>query len=180
MDFIQHTTNWVKGEIFEATIFGSFGLLTILCSLLFWKFGETLNSKAVIIPFAIVGVFFLITAISGVSCNNKRLTQYITAFNKDKAEFVKSEKKRVEDFQYIYKMTIIIASVCFAVAIFFFLFTNNHILRAIGLALIIFGLTGIIIDYFSKVRADMYYKAIITEIESHYSKHGISAIAADE
>ena len=106
---------------------------------------------------------------SNIASNNKRLTQYTEAFNKDKVEFIKSEKKRVEDFQYLYKMTIIIASVCFAVAICFFLFTNNHVLKAIGIALIIFGLTGLIIDYFSKERADNYYKAITTEIESHYS-----------
>ena len=165
MDFIQHATNWVKGEIFEATIFGSFGLLTIILSLLLWKFGETPNSKAVIIPLAIVGIFFTATAISGISSNNKRLPQYTEAFNKDKVEFVKTEKKRVEDFQYLYKMTIIIASVCFAVAISFFLFTNNHILKAIGLALIIFGLTGLIIDYFSKERADTYYKEIKYELK---------------
>jgi uncharacterized membrane protein len=166
MDFIQHTTNWIKGEIFEATIYGSFGLLAMIFSLLFWKFGETPNSKAVIIPFAIVGLFFLVTAVSGISSNNKRLTQYPKAFQENKAEFVKSEKKRVEDFQYLYRMTIIIATVCFVISISFFLFTNDHLLKAIGLALIVFGLTGLVIDYFSKERADTYYKVIKTEIES--------------
>jgi len=169
MDFIQHITNWVKGEIFEATIFGSFGLLTIICSLLFWKFGETPNSKAVIIPFAIVGVFFLATAISGIVINKKRLVVYTKEVHKNKKEFEISEKKRVEDFQYLYKITLIIASVSFAVAIGFFMFTNNHILKAIGLALILFGLTGLVIDYFSKERADTYYIAIITEIERQYN-----------
>jgi hypothetical protein len=169
MEFIQHTTNWVKGEIFEGIIIGSFGLLTIICSLLLWKFGETPNSKALLIPLAIVGIFILAIAIWGIASNNKKLPQYAEAFNKDKTGFVKSEKKRVEDFQYLYKMTIIIASVGFAIAICFFLFTNNHILKAIGLALIILGLTGLIIDYFSKERADTYYKAITTEMESRYS-----------
>lgn len=169
MDFIQHTTNWVKGEIFEATIFGSFGLLTIVCSLLFWKFGETPNSKAVIIPFAIVGVFFLATAISGIVSNNKRLTEYTEAFQKDEKSFIASEKKRVEDFQYLYKTTIIIAAFSFALAICFFFFTDNHILKAIGLALIVFGLTGLIIDYFSKERADTYYEVITTNIKSQFS-----------
>lgn len=163
MDFIEHTINWVKGEIFEAAIFGSFGLLTIICSLLLWKFGETPNSKALIIPLLIVGLFFLGTAISGIVSNNKRLPQYTNTYKEDKFAFIQSEKKRVEDFQYLYKMTIIIASVCFAVAICFFLFTNNHVLKAIGLALIIFGLTGLIIDYFSKERADTYYKLILLE-----------------
>ncbi len=35
MDLIQHTHNWTKGEIFGATIFGSFGLLTTIFGLLF-------------------------------------------------------------------------------------------------------------------------------------------------
>ena len=169
MEFIQHTTNWVKGEIFEGIIIGFFGLLTIICSLLLLKFGETQNSKALIIPLAIVGILFLAIAIGGFVSNNKRLPQFTEAFNKDKTEFVKSEKKRVEDFQYLYKMTIISASVGFAIAICFFLFTNNPILKAIGLALIMLGLSGLIIDYFSKERADTYYKAITTEMESHCS-----------
>ena len=165
MDFIEHTTNWVKGEIFEAKLFGSFGLLTIVCSLLLWKFGETINSKALILPLATVGVFFLATAISGISSNNKRLPKYVEAFNKDNQEFIKNEKKRVEDFQYIYKITIGITTVCFAIAICFFAFTLNPTLKAIGIALILFGLTGLIIDYFSKERADNYYKTIILELE---------------
>lgn len=167
MDFIQHTPNWVKGEIFEAAIFGSFGLLMIICSSILWKIGDTPNSKALIIPLAVVGIFFMATAIGNIWSNNKRLPGYTVAYHKDKSAFLKSEKKRVEDFQYLYKMTIIIASVCFFVAICFLLFTPNHTLKAVGLALIIFGLTGLIIDYFSKERADTYYKTIMTEIESH-------------
>lgn len=169
MGFIQHTNNWIKGEIFEATIFGSFGLLIIIFSLLFWKFGGTANSKAVIIPLAIVGFFFLVTAFSGIVSNNKRLIQYSEAFQENKPEFVKSEKVRVENFQNMYRTTFVIASVCFFVASCFFLFTNNQTLQGIGIALVIFGLNGLIIDYFSKERADIYYKAITTEIESHYS-----------
>ncbi len=169
MDFIHHTTNWIKGEIFEATIFGSFGLLTIICSLLFWKFGETPNSKALIIPLIIVGLFFLGTAFSGISSNKKKIPQYTEAYKQDKSAFVKSEKARVEGFQYLYTMTIIIASVCFVLAICAFVFTHNATLRGIGIALAIFGITGLIIDYFSKERADNYYKEIATEIKSHYS-----------
>lgn len=169
MDFIQHTTNWIKGEIFEATLFGSFGLLTIICSLLFWKFGDTPNSKAVIIPFIIVGLFFLGTAISAISSNKKKLPQYTEAYNQDKSAFVKSEKARVEGFQYLYTMTIIIASIAFVLAICAFVLTHNATFRAIGIALAIFGITGLIIDYFSKERADTYYKEITTEVKSHYS-----------
>jgi ABC-type Fe3+-siderophore transport system permease subunit len=131
--------------------------------------GETPNCKVVIIPLATIGILLLTISVGGFVSNNKRLPQYTEAFNKDKTEFVKSKKKIVEDFQYLYIMTIIIASVGFAIAIYFFQFTNNHILKAIGLALIILGLAGLIIVYFSKGRADTYYKAITTEMESHYN-----------
>jgi hypothetical protein len=167
MNFIEHTIIWVKGEIFEAIIFGSFGLLTIICSLLIWIFGANLNSKVVIIPFLLVGIFFLITAISGIVNNNKRAREYTDAYQLNKVEFVFSEKKRVEDFQYLYKMTILVASVCFAVAISIFYFTDNNLLRAGGIALIIFGITGLVIDYFSKERADNYYKTILIQIEKN-------------
>lgn len=165
MDFLQKTTDWVKGEIIDATIFGSIGLLAIVFSLLCWKFGETPNSKAVVIPFAVVGLFLFVTAISGIVNNNKRLKEYQVAFQTDRDSFVVSEKKRVEDFQYLYKITLGVAAVSFAIAIGIFLLTNNAVLKAIGLALIVFGLTGLMIDYFSKKRADIYYKAITTEMQ---------------
>jgi lipoprotein signal peptidase len=110
-----------------------------------------------------------VTAISGIVSNNKRLIEFNEAFQKDWKAFLVSEKKRVEDFQYLYKTTIIIAAFSFALAICFFLFTDNHILKAIGLALIVFGLTGLIIDYFSKERADTYYEVITTNIKSQFS-----------
>lgn len=164
MDFIQHTTSWIKGEIFEATLFGSFGLLTIISSFLLWKLGNTPGSKALIIPLALVGLFFLITAISGINANNKALPQYTAAFKQNPEAFIKSEKARVEGFQYLYKMTIVVASISFVLAICAFLFTQNTTLRGVGIALAILGLTGLIIDYFSKERADLYYSQIINSI----------------
>jgi hypothetical protein len=112
-----------------------------------------------------VGIFFLITAISGIVSNNKRVKEFTDSYQLNKVEFVFSEKKRVEDFQYLYKMTIIVATISFTVALFFFYFSDNHSLRAVGLALILFGMTGLVIDYFSKERADNYYKTILLEIE---------------
>jgi lipoprotein signal peptidase len=67
-------------------------------------------------------------------------------------------------------MTIIIASVSFIVALSFFYFSDNYRLRAVGIALILFGMTGLVIDYFSKERADNYYKTILLEIERN-KKH---------
>lgn len=167
MEFIQHSINWIKGEIFEAYIYGAFGLLLIFSSLIFWKFGHTSNSKALIIPLIVVGLFFFGAAISGIYSNKQRSHEYKQAFMKNKTEFIKSEKARVENFQYLYKITIIIASVCFLLAICTFVFTQHPTLRGIGIALVIFGITGLIIDYFSKERADIYYTIITKSLQKH-------------
>ena len=61
----------------------------------------------------------------------------------------------------------------------FFLFTNKHVLKAIGLALIIFGLTGLIIDYFSKelsvgIDEEIRFKDDISRLNLFYTNFGVS------
>ncbi|MDJ0766400.1 MAG: hypothetical protein QNJ97_25725 [Myxococcota bacterium] len=46
MNFIQHSINWSKGKIFEATVIEVFGLLTVVAGFLFWKLGSTPGAKA--------------------------------------------------------------------------------------------------------------------------------------
>jgi hypothetical protein len=168
MNLIQYTINWTKGEIFEATLFGAFGFLIIIIAAIYWKFGTTPNAKAMVIPLLVVGLFFAAMGVFGVLNNQKRIPQYEKAYEQNPSKFVQSEKQRVEDFQYLYTMTIIIASVSFAIAIGFFFLSSNHLLKAIGIALILFGLTGLGIDYFSKERADIYYKEIKKELENYH------------
>ena len=161
MDFIHYTLQWTKGEILEAAIFGTFGLITIIVSFLFWKFGETPNAKALLIPLIVVGIFFAGAGVSGVISNQKRMSKFEKAYSQNPSVFIQNEKERVEGLQYLYTMTLIIATISFVLATGFFWFSGNHILKAIGIALILLGLTGLVIDYFSKERADIYYEKIL-------------------
>ncbi len=163
MDFIPYTLQWIKGEIFEAAIFGSFGLVTIIAAVTFWKFGETPNAKAMLIPLIVAGILLSGAGASGVVNNQKRIPKFEKAYIESPMAFIQDEKERVEGFQYLYTMTLIIASILFIVAIGFFWFSDNHILQAIGIALILLGLTGLTIDYFSKERADIYYEKILEQ-----------------
>lgn len=165
MEFIQHTNNWIKGEIFEAIIIGVFGLLVITTGILYWKFGHTLNTKALIIPLVIVGVVLMGMGISMYFSNQKRLLEYKSAFEQNKAEFVQNEKERVESFQYMYTTTKVLATIFFVFAILVFWFSKSPNLHGIAIGLALFGLSGLVIDYFSQERADHYYEKINTEIK---------------
>jgi hypothetical protein len=79
MDLIQHTLQWTKGEILEATIVGVFGVTVITCGALFWTLGNTPNGKAMVIPLLVVGLFYTIASVSGVIRNNQRMQQYQAA-----------------------------------------------------------------------------------------------------
>lgn len=158
---VEHTLNWYKGEIFEAKFILAFGIATIVVASLFRYFGSTLNSKALFIPMLIVGLIFIAIGGSMGYSNQKTMATVDQASKENIGEFVTAEKKRVEDFQYLYPLSLSISAVCFVLAVVFLGFMKNHHLHAIAIALTVFGFAFMVIDYFSKERSAIYYKRII-------------------
>lgn len=165
MNLIDYTTNWIKGELFEAKLIVTFGVLTIIAGFLFWKIGTTAHAKALFIPLIVVGAIY--SAIGGgmLYSNPKRMIELPQSYQQNKAEFAKSEKNRVDDFQYGYKISKIVATVFFALTLIIFWTTKNPTWMGIGIALSYFAIAGLVVDYFSQERADIYYNEILKEIE---------------
>ena len=164
MDFIHHTLNWTRGEIFESSLIGLCGAFLIGAGFLFRKFGETPAAKAMFVPLLVFGGLLLATGIAGYISNTGRLTTYGNAYQENPATFVESEKQRVEDFQFLYTIVLVLAPLCFVVASALFWWTTGPTVRAIAITLVLFGLSGLIIDFFSKERADIYYEKILAEL----------------
>ncbi len=172
MDFIQHTINWSKGEILEATCYGIGGLVVVLSAVLFWKFGGTPNSKALVFPLLVAGMFFTTIGAIGVYSNNARIAKFENSWEQNPDAFVLSEKARVEGFDNIFKYSYPAAFVLvMAGAILFFLFKTPN-LKAISLGLLLIGLFGYFIDFFAAERADLYYQ----EIERVLNKEGFEVL----
>ena len=164
MDFYQHTQNWLKGELFEGTIVLISGVLLIIISLLFWKYGSTPNAKSLIIPFLVVGLLFSLGIGTMMISNQKRIAQFEKAYQENPKSFTESEKQRVEDFQVLYKYSVGFAAISFLLTIIAFGFFENRIFQSICIALMIVSVSLIIIDHFSKERAGIYYQHILKEI----------------
>ena len=45
-NMLKHSIEWCKGEIFEGKMILAFGILFLIITLCFWKFGLTVNAKA--------------------------------------------------------------------------------------------------------------------------------------
>lgn len=164
---LKDTFDWYKGEIFEAKCILGFGIFIVVCSLLFYFFGNTPKSKSLLIPMLAISLFFITTGITMINSNINKIKE--TAQNQTATDLVDNEIKRVEDFQYLYPLSIGISLVCFVVAISFLYFVKNIHFQSIAIALILFGSAFAIIDYFSKERAAIYYEKLInlkSEIEN--------------
>jgi len=162
MDLIRHTLTWIRGEILEMTVIAVTGVMVAGCGVAFGRFGTTPLSKAMVTPLVIVGLLYAVLGLSGLINNQRRIPAYETAFRADPAGFARSELKRVGTFDAMYRVTNIVAPLCFAIAAALFWLTLNPQARAIGIALVVFGLYGFLVDGFSKERADA-YRARISE-----------------
>lgn len=157
---LENTLNWYNGEIFEAKFILAFGLITIITAFLFQYLGNTPYSKALLIPLLMTGLIFSVIGGSMLFSNQKKIATVEQSFTTDNEQFVKSEKHRVQDFQYLYPLSLAVSAVCFVLAIVFLAFTKNIYLHASSIAIAIFGFAFMVIDYFSKERATIYYEQI--------------------
>jgi len=161
MEFIQHTINWVRGEILESVVFGAFGVITLIISIVFWRFGKTPNAKGMIIPLLVIGSFYFIAGAVNIYRNQQRIPQYQEEYQKNPVGFVESEKNRTEGFMNIYIYTYVIGTVMILTGLILFLFVGGANPKGIGLSLILMGLSLLCIDYFSKERAISYHIEIV-------------------
>lgn len=157
---MQNTINWYNGEIFEGKFILAFGLFLILTASLFYFLGNTQAAKVLLIPMLVIGIFFSITGANMIRSNGKQKQEAAKKYEQNPKEFINAEIKRVDDFQYLYPMSIVISLACFLSAIALLYFTQNVNLKAIAISLILLGMAFAVIDYFSKERATIYHEQL--------------------
>jgi len=166
MEFIKHALNWCNGEIFEGKMVALFGIVVVVISILFWKFGATPFAKAMFIPLLVVGLFY--TAVGGtlIINNKKRIAEYQVAYKENPTEFVKSEKDRTESFIKWYPYTMYIMSGIIIIGLGSYMFWGGAWGRAIGLSSILLGFSTLFLDHFSEERAEVYHQSIVKELKA--------------
>ena len=162
MDFIDHTVNWCKGEIFEGKMVVLAGAILLITGFSFWKFGTTPNAKAIWIPLVISAILFMVGAGVMIMNNQKRIPEYQKTFSENPEAFIASEKARAENFISWYPTTMYSIAGGLLVGIACYLFWAGPWGRAVGITVVILCLAVMVIDHFSEERAHTYYDAIKT------------------
>lgn len=164
MDFYSHTQHWIKGELFESVVILAFAVMLLIIAVALWKFGTTAGAKALILPLILISAVYLGVGASLQTSNQARLQNFPTQYQQNPTAFIHAEKKRVEDFQYQYKISKAVATVCFAIALVIFWLGLAPVWQGVALGLAFFGLTGLVVDYFSQERSQIYYQAIVSAL----------------
>ena len=160
MQFLEHTIAWCKGEIFEGRMVLICGLVLLLCAYLFFKFGSTTYAKEMILPLVLLGALFVGTGVTMNISNEKRIEKFTQEFKISKEQIIKDEKARVENFMTWYPKVKLSMSIIIALAILAYIFGGIRV-QSFALVFMLMGLSGFVIDHFSKERAEIYYEQIV-------------------
>lgn len=166
MDIMKHTINWCKGEIFEGRMILLFGILCLLITFSFWKFGTMPSAKAFIVPLSIVSLLLIGTGISMNFSNQKRITEYKAAYTANPQQHVKTEIQRTESFIKWYPAIRYIGTAILIIGLLIFLFTDSPLWKSISFCLMALAIAVFVIDYFSEERAVFYHQQLMKAINA--------------
>jgi len=161
MNFIDHTTNWIQGEIFEASLTTIAGILVLIGTALLWKYGVSAAARGLILPLLIAGFIMSAGGTSTFLSNQKRMAELSENQNQPVSEFILQEKQRVEAFMPWYQYVRVIATVLLITGVGAIWLSNSSTLHGIALALMLLALSALVIDHFSHARAQIYYQEIV-------------------
>ena len=164
MDFINHTINWCKGEIFEGKLSLLFGAIIFIISFCYLKLGTTSHAKAMFWPLLVVALISISAGIYLLTTNSKRILEYPTKYGENQIVFVQAEKNRTEEFIGWYPKTQKILFVLMVAGMLCMIFSHSAIIRAIGIGLMLLSIYGFVLDHFSEERANIYHDEIIEHL----------------
>lgn len=166
MEFIEHSIDWCRGEIFEGAVCALYGLGIIIVSLIFWKLGVSPFARALFVPLLVVGLFYGLVGVGVVLNNRHRIQSYTQSYGANPAEFKKSETERIQRLVKSYPVTKFIVSVIIVIGLILNIILGGATGRSIALAVILFGFSFLIMDYFSEERAGIYNQRITANSET--------------
>lgn len=161
MELIHYTIAWCKGEIAEGRIIALSGIIILICCAIFSALKTRLFITNWVLPFAVIGFLYVVIGSVLYVNNHKRIDSYSLQYkNIGQQAFAQNEKKRVEEFMRWYPYTRIFLIVLIFLGVGINLYVNPKSIHPISLVLIIFALSGFVIDYYSEKRAKIYDESI--------------------
>jgi hypothetical protein len=152
--------------MFEAGMLALWGLMLIALGGYIWKFGPSPTAKALIAPFLLAGLLWGGAGVLSLYRNAHRVAEFTQEYAKDPATFVTRENTRVDGFSWSYRYLLLAWTASILTGLLLFFVWGGDRGRAAGIGLIVFGVSGLLVDHTSEHNAIVYKAAIVQALGS--------------
>lgn len=161
MDILNTSIEWAEAEVFSTRFFIVFALLFLIASIGFWQLGKSDIAKAYIYPTLVAGLLLMTIGLGLFFTNKSRITQFQTAYNENRSEFIASEIDRAEKTLKEYKNVVFKAiPIIIILAALMIMFISTPIWRAIAITTIAMLIVILLIDGTAHARIDAYHNQL--------------------
>jgi hypothetical protein len=159
MDFIQHTSQWVKGEILQGRIGFSIGILLAIAFLYFANFQQSFY-KGMILPFIILQLILLGYSSYQMVMRPKHTATVEKLIIVSKAKALSAELEKSQKDDKVYSKLRPIWGGLFVVSLVLFFALSNDLFKGMSLGFVIFFIVAYIFDTVLHFRLKAYLSAL--------------------
>lgn len=159
MELLDHTTEWVKGEVFQGKIMLSVGILLLIGGVAILKSDHEIL-RGTLIPLGLILLLTLGYGTMQVFSRPGHITKVSQLLAENPKKAIAQEYKKASSDDNIYSRLKIVWSVLIAItAVLYMVFPNDY-LKGLAIGLIALFLTALVVDSVLHYRLSIYLKAL--------------------
>ena len=155
MDIINHTSQWVKGEVIQGRIMVSVGILAIIAFFYFTDFQQFFY-KGMILPFILLQLVLVGYGGFQMYMRPEHFKKIQQSIKVNSENVIKAEIEKVQNDDKVYSWLRPLWAALFIVSLFLFLFFKNDFARGMSFGFAIWFLSAFICDSFLHQRLKYY------------------------
>ena len=155
MDIINHTSQWVEGEVIQGRIMLGAGILAIIALFYFIDF-QQLFYKGMILPFILLQLVLLGYGGFQIYMRPEHFKEIQQSIKINSQNALKAEIEKVQNDDKVYSWLRTLWAALFIVSLFLFLFFKNDFAREMSFGFAIWFLAAFICDSFLHHRLKCY------------------------
>lgn len=160
MDFLDHLTQYHRGERLGSIGIGIGGLVFLLLALVIWRTATPGTiARGMLLPIAVLGVLGIVLGSFFLGRNNERLDRYPKEYAADGRAFMAEEGERIAAVHRTWP-TVLIAWTVLVVAGLCLAFLGSPTWKGVGLGLLLIGTAGHVADGLARERSRTYLERI--------------------
>lgn len=159
MEIIQHTTQWVKGEVLQGRLVFGLGILSVIAFLYFANLQQSFY-KGMIVPFILLQLVLLGYGGFQITMRPKHIEKVAQGMQSQPIETRQNEIEKAQNDDKVYSKLKPIWAVLFVVSLILFIVIKIEFWKGMSLGFMIWFIAAFVFDTFLHQRLKIYLTAL--------------------